>query len=203
MNLFKVCTLRLCWKNGVKVIITRRSKSPESESCVLSTSTSRLSFLSLLLCRVLPLSLLQLFSYTVYITVFSCTHLTPTSQIMLNKNTLLLALSPITPLCQHEQGGPRSCDPPDEVIMWKQTVLNPLLTPVTPACYTTPDNERYTEGHGSIGQHFLWLWLHWSWFTVILRYEARCKMSNPAAAAQTLSELFWLNAGQRWKSFCE
>ncbi|KAF3835551.1 hypothetical protein F7725_028109 [Dissostichus mawsoni] len=24
--------------------------------------------------------------------------------------------SPITPLCQHEQGGPRSCDPPDELV---------------------------------------------------------------------------------------
>ncbi|XP_039668448.1 paired mesoderm homeobox protein 1b isoform X6 [Perca fluviatilis] len=28
--------------------------------------------------------------------------------------SLFLALSPVAPLCQHEQGGPRSCDPPDE-----------------------------------------------------------------------------------------
>ncbi|XP_028443053.1 paired mesoderm homeobox protein 1b isoform X3 [Perca flavescens] len=28
--------------------------------------------------------------------------------------SLFLALSPVAPLCQHEQGRPRSCDPPDE-----------------------------------------------------------------------------------------
>lgn len=88
-----------------------------------------------------------------------------------------------------EGGGARSRAPPDEVIMWKQSVLNPALTPATPLCYTTPDNERYTERKSSSGQHFLWLWLHWSWFTVILRYESRYKMSDPAAAAPAHWEL--------------
>lgn len=102
----------------------------------------------------------------------------------------LASLSPLPSVREREgRGGARSHAPPDEVIMWKQSVLNPPLTPATPLCYTTPDNERYTEGQSSSGQHFLWLWLHWSWFTVILRYESRYKMSDPAAAARAHWEL--------------
>lgn len=33
---------------------------------------------------------------------------------------------------------------------------------------------------------FLWLWLHWSWFTVILSSETEYKMSNPTAAAREI-----------------
>lgn len=136
----------------------------------------------------LPLLPADIFLGCVHISPFL--HTSNSRLIVLNQNTLFLALFPIAPLCQRDRGVDRFCDPPDEVIMWKQTVLNPPLTPVTPLCYTTPDNERYTERQRSTGQHFLWLWLHWSWFTVILRYETQYKMSNPAAAAQTHWELF-------------
>lgn len=116
--------------------------------------------------------------------------LTP-NQLCWIKTAVSSRLALTAPLCQGARGGGRgrSHAPPDEVIMWKQSVLNPPLTPATPLCYTTPDNERYTERQSSSGQHFLWLWLHWSWFTVILRYESRYKMSDPAAAARAHWEL--------------
>lgn len=120
----------------------------------------------------------------------SCTF-SNSKPVVLNQNSRLVSpRSHRSPLSGSARGGRgRSHAPPDEVIMWKQSVLNPPLTPATPLCYTTPDNERYTEGQSSSGQHFLWLWLHWSWFTVILRYESRYKMSDPAAAARAHWEL--------------
>lgn len=151
-----------------------------------------------LFCRSICSGLCSHFStlHTVYIYIHiynsPVLHIISNSKlIVLNENTLLLSLTPIAPLCQRERGGARSCDPPDEVIMWKQTVWNPLLTPVTPLCYTTPDNERRQS---STGQHFLWLWLHWSWFTVILRYETRYKMSKPCGQGSKLTESFLAGA---------
>lgn len=130
-------------------------------------------------------------SSSVFSSVPSCTF-SNSKPVVLNQNSRLASsrLALTAPLCQRSRGGgARSRAPPDEVIMWKQSVLNPPSTPATPLCYTTPDNERYTERQSSSGQHFLWLWLHWSWFTVILRYESRYKMSDPAAAARAHWEL--------------
>lgn len=117
--------------------------------------------------------------------------------MVLNENGLFLALAPLA-LLQGGRGvggGARSRDPPDEVIMWKQSVWNPPLTPVTPLCYTTPGRggsggsgggDTETQTLSSTGQHFLWLWLHWSWFTVNPPLWNWNEMSESAALARSV-----------------